>query len=191
MATKVETTKTPGLALSWLGLIAIVLVLGGGWILSSRVLLDAGPLAGGLEPAPAVGHPAPDFTLRTVDGQELSLSDFRGRPVVVNFWATWCPPCRAEMPDFQAAFIEYQNEGLVIIGVNSTAQDDPDLVPGFVAEFGLTFPIVLDETGEVTSAYKILGLPTSIFVDKNGVVQEVFTGPTNKAYIAAKLPDLL
>ncbi|MFQ5614833.1 MAG: TlpA family protein disulfide reductase [Anaerolineae bacterium] len=190
MTTNVQATKSPSLAILWTGLIGLVLVLGGMWILASRVPLGDGGAATGLEPAPAAGHPAPDFTLLTLEGQEVSLSDFKGQPLVINFWATWCPPCRAEMPDFQEVFLKHQNDGFVVLSVNSTVQDDPDLVPGFVDEFGLTFPILLDQTGATTQAYNILGLPTSIFVDKNGVVNEVFTGPVNKAFIESKLDDL-
>lgn len=190
MSVNVESTKSPAGLVLWTAVIAVVLILGGAWIVISRVPPDAGAAASALEPAPAAGHPAPDFTLQTLDGRQVSLSDFRGRPVIVNFWATWCPPCRAEMPEFQNAYLEYQDRGLVILGVNSTVQDDPELVPGFVAEFGLTFPILLDEEGEATSAYRILGLPTSVFIDSRGVVKEVFTGPVNKAYIAAQIPGL-
>jgi thiol-disulfide isomerase/thioredoxin len=135
------------------------------------------------------GHPAPDFELKTLEGDTLRLSDFKGQPVLVNFWATWCGPCRAEFPDFQEAHVD-NADSLVIIGVNSTSADQLDLVDDFVAEMGATFPIVLDETGDTVELYRVLGLPTSVFIDRNGIVNELFTGPINKAYIESKLSEL-
>lgn len=177
----------------WLVLIGLVIVLGGVWIVFSQAMRPAGlPNAGaatGLEPAPLVGHPAPDFELKTLAGTTLQLSDYKGQPVLVNFWATWCGPCRAEFPDFQQAFTDNAAE-LVIIGVNHTTTDQVDLVGDFVAEMGATFPIVLDETGETVKLYRVLGLPTSVFIDRNGVINEIFTGPINQAYIEAKLGEL-
>ncbi|MBI1878835.1 MAG: TlpA family protein disulfide reductase, partial [Chloroflexi bacterium] len=171
----------------WITLIGLIIVLGSAWIAFSRTLFDKlalGSEAGSLEPAPIVGHPAPDFALPTLDGEIVRLSDFKGKPVLLNFWATWCGPCRAEFPDFQKASVD-NADTLVIIGINNTSTDQKDQVPAFVEEFGATFPIVLDETGETAKAYGILGLPTSIFIDRNGNISEIFTGPINKAYIEA------
>jgi len=176
----------------WMVLIGTVIVLGGAWIIISRGLRpDAvpGSQSAALDAAPVAGHPAPDFTLPTLSGETLSLSDFKGRPVLINFWATWCPPCRAEFPDFQRAHIDNADE-LVIIGINNTPTDQPDRVADFVADMGVTFPIVLDESGEVGKTYNVLGLPTTVFIDRDGLVNEVFTGPINQAYIEAKLSEL-
>ena len=175
----------------WIALIALVLVLGGGWIAFSRTLVNA--RAGGdaivLEPAPIAGHPAPEFELVSTDGEMIRLSDFRGKPVILNFWATWCGPCRAEFPEFQQAAVDNADR-LVMIGINNTSADQADQIPGFLEEFGITFPIVLDEDGEAIKTYRILGLPTTIFVDSNGIINEVFTGPLNKAYIESKISEL-
>ncbi len=177
----------------WLILIGLVVVLGGVWIIFSQVTRQAGLTQAGvvidLQPAPIAGHPAPDFELKTLAGTTLRLSDYKGQPVLVNFWATWCGPCRAEFPDFQRAFTDNAAE-LIIIGVNHTAADQVELVDDFVAEMGATFPIVLDENGETIKLYRVLGLPTSVFIDRNGVVNEIFTGPINQAYIEAKLAEL-
>lgn len=176
----------------WLALIGLVIVLGSLWIAYSSSLLSSLASQGEnvtLEPAPVVGHPAPDFALPTLEGETVRLSDFKGKPVLVNFWATWCGPCRSEFPDFQKAAVDNADE-LVIIGINNTTTDQKDQIPAFLEEFGVTFPIVLDETGETAKAYNILGLPTSIFIDRNGNVNEIFTGPINKAYIEAKLSEM-
>lgn len=175
----------------WSAAITLVLVLGIGWIAYSQQLLlqaNAGD-AGQLEPAPVAGHPAPDFELANIDGEMLRLSDYKGTPVIVNFWATWCAPCRAEFPEFQEAAVD-NADTLLIIGVNSTSVDQIDKIPGFVDEFGITFPIVLDVDGDVVDTYGVLGLPTTVFIDSNGMVNEVFTGPLNKAYIESKISEL-
>ncbi len=171
----------------WGLIIGLVLIAGAGWIIVSR---NAVGDATGLEPAPVAGHPAPDFELATVDGEIIRLSDYKGKPVIVNFWATWCGPCRAEFPEFQDAAVD-NADSLVIIGVNNTSADQADLVPGFLDEFGITFPIVLDTADGLTAKeYRILGLPTTVFIDSNGVVNEIFTGPLNKAYIESKIVEL-
>jgi peroxiredoxin len=176
----------------WITLIGLVIILGGGWISFSRAFTGgtgADSQAASSEPAPVAGHPAPDFELKTLEGEMVRLSDFKGKPVLINFWATWCGPCRAEFPDFQKASVD-NADTLVIIGINNTSTDQKDQIPAFLEEFGVTFPIVLDETGETAKAYRVLGLPTSVFIDRNGIVSELFTGPINKAYIEAKLPEL-
>jgi len=182
----------------WLGTIVIIALVGGIFVAFNAAsgnddvttVSDAAN-SSGLEPAPIAGHPAPDFTLRTLDGDQVSLSDFRGQPVIINFWATWCGPCRIEMPEFQEAFAEHQADGLIVLGVNLTERDSINAVPGFLDEFGLTFPVVLDEAGEVANTYKVFGQPASIFVDQNGDVHQVFYGPVNKAFIDARVGELL
>ena len=175
----------------WGALIGLVIVTGGMWILfsSSHLVNSGSDRSASLEPAPVVGHTAPDFELATPAGEIIRLSDYRGTPVIVNFWATWCGPCRAEFPEFQEAAVD--NAGsLVIIGVNSTSTDQAESIPTFLEEFGITFPIVLDEQGDVVDLYRVLGLPTTVFIDSNGVINEVFTGPLNKAYIESKISEL-
>jgi peroxiredoxin len=177
----------------WVGVTGLVLGLGLGWIAYSRALVggmatakDGAPK---LEPAPIAGYPAPDFELANLKGEKVRLSDYRGMPVILNFWATWCGPCRAEFPEFQAAAVDNADR-LVIIGVNNTYADNPEAVPEFVREMGVTFPILLDNEQQVVNAYNVLGLPTTVFIDSKGVVNEVFTGPLNKAYIESKIQEL-
>lgn len=132
----------------------------------------------------AIGKPAPDFTLKTIDGNEIRLSNLKGKPVLINLWASWCPPCRYEMPDIQAAYEKYKAKELVVLGIDFTAQDDLKDVAAFVKELKLTFPILLDVTGEVsTGLYGMRGLPTSYFIDPEGVIRRI--------QIGAMLPDKL
>jgi peroxiredoxin len=130
-------------------------------------------------PAPVLvdGTTAPDFTLMTLDGQPVSLADFTGRPVLINVWATWCPPCREEMAAIQAAYDKYSPRGLVVLGINFSVQDSRPDVESFVKELKLTFPILMDETGEVSSRkYGVHALPVSFFIDSKGVIQRTQFG---------------
>lgn len=139
-----------------------------------------------------VGSPAPDFTLKTPQGESITLSELRGKAVLVNLWATWCPPCREEMPAIQRIYREYRDQGFVVLGVNVTAQDDPLSVMPFVEKYGLTFPVLLDETGEVSAAYGLRSLPTSYFIGRDGTIQEiVIGGPMAEALLRARVEEIL
>ncbi len=139
-----------------------------------------------------VGSPAPGFTLPDLDGDPLSLNMFRGDVVLINFWTTWCPPCREEMPALQEAYENYQDKGFTVLAVNWTQVDDPEQVEPFVRELGLTFPILLDERGEVSEGlYNLLGLPTSVFVDRGGNVREIFIGPLQLDSLDARIQFLV
>lgn len=181
----------------WIGVAIVVLVVGGIWVgVSGTTPSESTPLEANsetivdLEPAPIAGHPAPDFTLKTLEGQDVTLSDFRGQPVIVNFWATWCGPCRIEMPHLQAAYENNQQE-VVVLGVNLTQRDSVEEVPAFLDEFGLTFPIVLDENGEVATTYNVIGQPASVFIDEDGLIHTVFQGPVNEEFINERIDELL
>lgn len=119
--------------------------------------------------APVVGAPAPDFELATLDGESVRLSDLRGQVVALNFWATWCVPCRAEMPLLDAALEKYADAGLVILGID--ADEPASLVADFRDEFGLTFPLLLDPGAEVQQLYRVRGYPTTFFVDREGIIR--------------------
>lgn len=121
-----------------------------------------------------IGHMAPDFQLETLDGEEVKLSDFRGSRVMVNFWATWCPPCRAEMPDMEKF---YQDKDVVILAVNLTdTENSLDNVEEFRDDFGLSFPILLDKDLQVANLYAIQPIPTSYMVDSNGIITNMAFG---------------
>jgi peroxiredoxin len=121
------------------------------------------------------GSLAPDFLLKTLDGGEIRFSDLRGKAVIVNLWATWCGPCRKEMPQFVAAYDRYREEGLEIIAVN--VQESPSVIQPFVDDFGMDFPVALDKRGTVSDKYRILGLPMTYFIDRQGVIRDIFQGP--------------
>jgi len=138
------------------------------------VISDLQPSALGGE---LVGHPAPDFTLPTLDGGEITLSDLRGQPVLINFWASWCAPCRVETPLLVDTYHRYADEGLVVLGVNLTEQDTLEEARAFVNEFDVSYPILLDDGPEVShNLYNLIGLPMSVFVDRSGVVKRVIVG---------------
>ena len=121
------------------------------------------------------GSLAPDFLLATLDGGELRLSDLRGKGVIVNFWASWCAPCRKEMPQFVAAYDQYRGEGLEVVAVN--VQESPSIIRPFVDDFGMKFPVVLDKRSSVSDSYRLSGLPMTYFIDREGVIRSVFQGP--------------
>lgn len=136
-----------------------------------------------------VGSIAPDLSLQTLDGKPASLADFRGQVVMVNFWATWCPPCRAEMPDMQQVYDERRGRDFTILAVNIQEAQQP--VAGFVTKYGLGFPILMDVSGEVTQRYGVYSLPSSYFVDRDGRVAKVNVGPLSKRAIAGEVDRLL
>ena len=156
---------------------AIVLVLGG-LILQREVLgPDDGDGAAVIDgDRPAEGELAPDFALSSPEGARVALSDFRGKTVVLNFWATWCPPCRAEMPELQEVW-EERGEGRDLVVLAVDVAEDADRVAGFVENFGLTFPVALDADGSVADHYGVLGLPATFFIDAGGVLRSQVLGP--------------
>jgi thiol-disulfide isomerase/thioredoxin len=169
----------------------VVLSLGAGWTLLSR-LPPAAANAAELIATPREGFSAPDFTLELLGGGDITLSALRGKPVVVNLWASWCPPCRAEMPAIQKVYQDYQGLGLVVLGVNTTNQDNEADAAAFVQEYGLTFPIPLDRDGSVSARYELRGLPTTFFIDRKGIIRSVVVGgPMSEAVIRSKVEDLL
>jgi cytochrome c biogenesis protein CcmG/thiol:disulfide interchange protein DsbE len=179
----------------WKWLFAAVLILGSLFITATRVRpqqTTAAPVAATnvvTAPAPLADHPAPDFTLSSLAGMNIALSDLKGHVVLINVWATWCPPCRVEMPTIQAAYEQYHEQGFTVAAVN--LQEDPSAVATFMREQQLTFPALLDSDGQVSRTYQALSLPSSFFVDRRGVVRAVYHGPMPRSIIAGTVEQLL
>lgn len=138
----------------------------------------------------AVGDFAPDFILTTIDGKTVRLSDYRGQRVFVNFWATWCPPCRAEMPDMQKLY-EEQEVPVEILAVNLTpTEQNEENVVNFIADLGLTFPVLMDKNSEVAEEYKVQAYPTSYMIDSEGRISFVAPGAMNKELMAREVKKM-
>lgn len=168
----------------------VVLVLGLAWIFVS--VDQSGTSTSGKIPAPQQGFLAPDFALKTSADETIRLSDLRGRAVLVNLWATWCPPCRAEMRAIEKVYQEYRDEGFTVLAVNMTNQDTLSAVMPFAQEQGLTFPILLDEKGEVANAYQMQSLPSSFFIRRDGIINEVVIGgPMSEALLRTRIEEIL
>jgi thiol-disulfide isomerase/thioredoxin len=141
---------------------------------------------------PAPSRTAPDFELQDLDGQLVSLRDFRGSPVLLNFWATWCGPCRFEMPFIQQVYEDSLGKvgGLVILAVN--LRESPAVAEGFLRENGFTFPVLLDSTREAGTKYNIRSIPTTFFIDENGIIKYIDVGAfRSKADLEQRLSDLI
>jgi len=168
----------------------IVLAFGAGWIWYSRN--PAQEASRDAKALPRAGFYAPDFTLQTLGGDTITLSDLRGQAVIINLWASWCPPCKAEMPALQRVYEEYSSAGMTILAVNATNQDDLNAADQFVQENGLSFPVLLDTDGRVSRSYELRSLPTTFFVDPDGIIQEVVVGgPMAEALLHVRVQRLL
>lgn len=168
----------------WNLLLLLLLLVGVAWIWINRIPNNTGTASVNLPPAPAVGHPAPDFSLTTLSGEPFTLSALRGRPVVLNFWATWCPPCRAELPELQGASERLAGQ-VAIIGVNQA--EAPADVGAFVVGLGLTFPVPLDVNAKASRLYAVRSLPTTFFIDRQGIIRHIQIGPVTEATLAQML----
>lgn len=124
---------------------------------------------------------APDFEVETFDGETLRLSDLKGKVVVLNFWASWCPPCRWEMPFFETMWQEYREQGVVFLGI--AMSDTLENVKAFAEEAGVTYPVALDTTTEIARAYEVLSLPTTYFIGKDGNIERKLTSAANEGLL--------
>ncbi len=171
-----ERSKLPwGKALAYgavLGLLALL-----GWGLAKA---QAGPRSEG---------PAPDFTLTTFDGDTYTLSELRGQVVVINFWASWCPPCRDEAPYLEATWRAYKDQGVVFIGVDYVDTEPEALA--YIAEFDITYPNGPDIGTRIAQAYRIQGVPETFFVAKDGTLRGVKIGPLAPPELEQRIDALL
>lgn len=166
----------------------LLLIAGASWIaLSANTTTTTDGVS-----APQAGFAAPDFTLSTPTGETYTLSELRGQAVLVNLWATWCPPCRAEMPAIEKMYQEYKDQGFIVLAVDMTYQDNPLNVVPFIQEYNLTLPILLEETGDVAALYQLRSLPSSYFIDRAGIIREVVIGgPMSEALLRTRIEQIL
>jgi thiol-disulfide isomerase/thioredoxin len=172
----------------------------GGIVAGLLVLAAIWYAVGGREAAPGpavveVNHPAPSFKLRTIDGGEFDLSAHRGKVVLINFWGTWCEPCKEETPALQAAYTKLRDAGLVIVGVDLYSDErrlgsGEQQVRQFANRYGVEYPIALDETGQVARDYRLYPIPVSYFVDPKGNVRYIRIGQLHTADVEQLFRDL-
>src|SRR5437762_5424543 len=141
--------------------------------------------------AQAADSEAPDFNLKTLAGDSVRLSSLKGHPVFLNFWATWCKPCRAEMDEIVTAYDAHHQAGLEVLAINLTDQERMRDVRKFAEDLHLPFPILLDQHGKARKTYTLRGVPTSVFIDAQGVVRLVNVGPITGATIRRGLAAIL
>ncbi|MGD6818612.1 TlpA family protein disulfide reductase [Metabacillus sp. 113a] len=138
---------------------------------------DTVPAASGI----AEGEAAPDFELKTLSGESAKLSDYKGQKIILNFWASWCPPCKAEMPHMEEFYEKNKDSKFTILAVNLTNMDrGEDSIKSFVEDYQLTFPILLDEKGEIGAEYQAHAIPTSYVLDEEGIIRNRITGPMSE-----------
>lgn len=175
---------------TWRALMALLLALGIAWIAMSRVPAEQALARSQRPPSPQAGFAAPDFSLETLDGQTVTLSELRGQAVLINFWATWCPPCRAEMPAIQQVYERYRSQSFTVLAVDM--QETDAQVAAFVDEMGLTFPVLMDRAGNVADRYQVKALPATFFVNRDGVIQNVtLGGPMTPGFVESQVMNLL
>ncbi|HBY97074.1 MAG: TlpA family protein disulfide reductase [Ardenticatenaceae bacterium] len=182
-----EGVAVPPKSSPWLIVIALVAVLGSAWIFVSRVPDGADAVS---RVAPQAGFQAPDFTLDRLGGGQTALADVQGQAVLLNFWATWCPPCRAEMPAIQRVANEYTADGLAVLLVNQG--EEPGTISRYLDSIGVTAPVVLDRDGAVGLEYRVRALPTTFFIDREGIIRDVtIGGPMSEAFLRSRIEPLL
>ncbi len=157
-------------------------------------MIVLGALLAGSTPASAqlpVGSVAPEIDLRTLSDARFQLSTLKGRPIVITFWGTWCPPCRSEFPELIVAFNKYRAFGIEVVAVNQRDQEIATAeVKKFVDEFAVPFTVVLDTRGRSRRAYRLVGLPTTVFVNGSGIITRVVSGPISREQLASGLTSI-
>ena len=170
------------------GVAVIGLVIAGLFSLMALGLLNREPVTG-MSGFTRVGKPAPEFTLPLLDGGELVLSQHIGRPVVINFWASWCHPCREEAPALERAWRSYGDRGVLFVGVE--IQETEQEGKTYLEEFDITYPNGLDRDGKITVEYGVIGLPVTFFVNRDGVVERRWVGSIGESQLMAWVDGLV
>ncbi len=171
--------------------VAALFGFGAGVLIASSANQPAAPLSAPAQPVIQFlreNEPAPDFDLQTFDGQTVRLSDFKGRPVLINFWASWCPPCKEETPDLIAAYNDLKDINAVFIGVGT--QDDTDKLKQFANEYQIPYLVVEDPLGKVSNQYRVLGMPTTFLIDADGILRKVINGVVTRDQIITQMRGL-
>jgi cytochrome c biogenesis protein CcmG, thiol:disulfide interchange protein DsbE len=142
-----------------------------------------------LDAAPQVGHPAPDFTVRTPAGKSIALRSLRGKVVLVNFWATYCVPCRTEMPELASWYREMRGKPFTIVGIDQ--QEGASATTAYARKLGIPYPVALDPDGTVGAEYYVVGLPTSFLIDQNGIVRASTMGDVRPSFLTKHVRPLV
>jgi len=139
-----------------------------------------------------VADKATDFTMKDGDGNDVKLSDFFGKPIVINFWATWCPPCKSELPAFESAYKNYGDEvQFIMLNQTDGGRDTVDVVKQFVSDNGYTFPVYYDTTFSGTYAYSAFSIPMTVLVNADGVVTDTHVGAMSEATLVSYIEELI
>ncbi len=164
-----------------------------GWclLLTFQAQAAAAPTAAHAERPVAVGQPAPPLALPDLAGQIVTLNAYQGHPLIINFWATWCAPCREEMPLLQQVHNAHQRAGLVVLGISQDSEERFTAVRTYWTQSGWSFPSLLDPDGAVAQRYQVFLIPSTIFINAQGVVTAMHRGPINAAQIEQYLAKIL
>ncbi len=175
----------PGFPLTAAALLALAAI----WIAVTSLFIPA-PAAADVEAVPREGFAAPDFTLTSLSGETVQLSALRGKVVFLNFWTSWCPPCKTEMPAIQQ--LSEQSPDVAVLAVNVSDQDRLEDAQLFLASNRINLDALLDSDGSVSRLYQVEALPTSFFIDKQGIIRKiVYGGPISSALLFAETSSLV
>ena len=171
------------------GVIAAIALIATIWVITGRGAQPQSQEMG------AVNRPAPTFAVPALAGGTINLADYKGKVVLLNFWGTWCEPCKRELPALQAAYSKLTDAGLAVIGVNLTDDEqaqgrDQAAIKAYLEQYGVTYPVALDVQGEVTNAYRVFPLPTSFFIDGEGRIRYVHIGELTLNDVQARFTEL-
>lgn len=173
------------------GVVLALLVVGlASWLFAAGGLQRLAEALPGRQPRLVeVGTVAPDFRAHRLDGAEIGLGELRGKVVLLNFWATWCTPCRAELPMLEEIYERHRERGLVVLGID--VQEDAETIKEFLPQVGVTFPILLDSDSSLAIRYRATGLPANFLIDRQGTLRDIRLGAYTHEMLEARLEPLL